>query len=154
LIELFNHVIVNESNRKLLFIPIILQINPIFNVKKNQLFSIKNLKMKRVIISSSIVLLFFSIITTQFLYGQPLTDRYKKYGEIIISELSNSPFPHQKRMSGHTYSNKSYSFEEHYNDSTVLIFIPNGYQGKRENDFVIHFHGWYNNVDSVLSHLN
>ncbi|EFK96785.1 conserved hypothetical protein, partial [sediment metagenome] len=39
----------------------------------------------------------------------------------------------------------------HYSDSTVVIFIPKGYKPKTENDFVIHFHGWYNNVDSVLN---
>lgn len=107
--------------------------------------------MKRVIISTSILLLFFSISTTQFLSGQPLTERYNQYGEVIISELSNAPFPHQKRMDGHTYDNKSYSLKEHYNDSTVLIFIPKGHKPREKNDFVIHFHGWYNNVDSVLS---
>ncbi len=107
--------------------------------------------MKRFTISTSILLLFFSISTTQFLYGQSLTERYKQYGEVIISSLSSAPFPHQKRMSGHTYNNKSYSFEEHYNDSTVLIFIPKGYKSEASNNFVIHFHGWYNNVDSVLS---
>jgi hypothetical protein len=80
-----------------------------------------------------------------------MTGRYKQYGEIIISELSNAPFPHSKRRSGHNYDNKSYSFEEHYNDNTVIIFIPKGYKPKKKNDFVIHFHGWNNNVDSVLS---
>ena len=107
--------------------------------------------MKHFAISTLISLIFFSISTTQFLYGQSLTERYKQYGEVIISELSNAPFPHQKRVSGHTYNNKSYSFEEHYNDSTVLIFIPKGYKAETDNDFVIHFHGWYNNADSVLN---
>jgi len=96
-------------------------------------------------------MIFFSISTNQFLHGQPLTERYKQYGKLIISELSSAPFPHQKRKDGHTYDNKSYSFEEHYNDSTVLIFISKGFKPKEKNDFVIHFHGWNNNVDSVLS---
>jgi len=107
--------------------------------------------MKRNVISASTLLLFFSFFSTYFIYGQSLIYMYKNYGEVIISELSNAPFPHRKRMNGHTYSNKSYSFEEHYNDSTVLIFIPKGYKPGENNDFVIHFHGWYNNVDSVLS---
>lgn len=107
--------------------------------------------MKRIIIFSSVLLLFFSISTNQFLYGQSLMDSYKQYGEVLISELSSAPFPHQKRMDGHIYDGKSYSFEDHYNDSTVLIFIPKGYKPQAKNDFVIHFHGWYNNIDSVLS---
>ena len=86
--------------------------------------------MKHFAISTLISLIFFSTSTTQFLYGQSLTERYKQYGEVIISELSNAPFPHQKRLNGHTYNNKSYSFEEHYNDSTVLIFIPKGYKAE------------------------
>lgn len=107
--------------------------------------------MKRIIIFTSVLIIFFSISTNQLLYGQPLPERYKQYGELIISDLSNAPFPHQKRMDGHTYDNKIYSFADHYNDSTVLIFVPKGYKSKDENDFVIHFHGWNNNVDSVLS---
>ena len=106
--------------------------------------------MKQIIIFSSVLLPFFLISKTQFLYGQSLMDSYKQYGEVLISELSSAPFPHQKRMNGHTYGNKSYSFQEHYNDSTVLIFIPKGYKPQAKNDFVIHFHGWNNNVDSVL----
>ena len=107
--------------------------------------------MKQIIIFSSVLLPFFLISKTQFLYGQSLMDSYKQYGEVLISELSSAPFPHQKRMNGHTYDNKNYSFEEHYNDSTVLIFIRKEYKPQGKNDFVIHFHGWNNNVDSVLS---
>ena len=107
--------------------------------------------MKRIIIFSSVLLLFFSISTNQFLYGQSLMDSYKQYGEVLISELSSAPFPHQKRMDGHIYDGKSYSFEDHYNDSTVLIFISKGYRPEQKTNFVIHFHGWNNNVDSVLS---
>jgi hypothetical protein len=107
--------------------------------------------MKHVRVSFSILVLFFSACTSQFLYGQSVSDRYMNFGEVIISELMTAPFPHSKRMSGHNYDNKSYSFDEHYNDSTVLIYIPKGYKPKENNDFVIHFHGWNNNVDSVLS---
>jgi hypothetical protein len=100
-----------------------------------------------------IILLFqlFPFDSDQLLYSQSLANRYKQFGELIITELSNAPFPHPKRITGYTYDNKSYSFEGHYNDSTVLIFIPAGFKPKKVNDFVIHFHGWNNNVDSVLS---
>ena len=97
-----------------------------------------------------IILLAFSCSSIS-LQSQPINIRYNSYGEIIISELSTAPFPHQKRINGYTYGDKSYPFEQHYNDSTVLIFTPKDFQPKAENDFVIHFHGWYNNVDSVLS---
>jgi hypothetical protein len=107
--------------------------------------------MKYVRISFLILVLFFSACASQFLCGQSVSDRYKNFGEVINSELMTAPFPHSKRMSGHNYDSKSYSFKEHYHDSMVLIFIPKGYKPKEKNDFVIHFHGWNNNVDSVLS---
>lgn len=106
--------------------------------------------MKQILKHFLLLIVCFSITSVQFLNGQHLADRYKEYGDLLITELQNAPFPHQKRMSGHNYDNKNYSFEEHYNDSTVLIFVPKAYEQKNENDFVIHFHGWYNNVDSVL----
>lgn len=107
--------------------------------------------MKLVRISFSIFFLLLSFFTSPILFGQSMLDRYKNYGEVIISELAAAPFPHQKRKNGHTYSENFYSYEDHYSDSTVVIFIPKDYKPKFENDFVIHFHGWYNNVDSVLS---
>lgn len=99
----------------------------------------------------SLFLLFQTVFSLQVLSGQTISDKYSKFGELIVSHLSTSPFPHRERNSGHVYNNDSYSFEEHYNDSTVLIFIPKGFEPKDETDFVIHFHGWNNNVDSVLS---
>ena len=97
------------------------------------------------------ILLAVFLISLSFVNGQSISERYNRFGEVIVTHLSNSPFPHYKRANGHTYNNKAYSFEEHYNDSTVLIFIPKGFQPKDKNDFMIHFHGWDNNVDSVLS---
>lgn len=95
-------------------------------------------------------LTFFSQISA-LLSGQTISYRYEQYGQLLTAELQNASFPHYKRLIGHTYNSKSYPFEEHYNDSTVLIFIPKGFEQKAVNDFVIHFHGWYNNVDSVLA---
>lgn len=83
--------------------------------------------------------------------AQNLERSYLDYGQLIVSHLANAPFPSSKRINGHTYNNKIFSFEEHYNDSTVLIFIPKGFKPNNQNDFVVHFHGWYNNVDSVLN---
>ena len=88
---------------------------------------------------------------SKLLSGQTISDKYSKFGEINCFSFIYFTFPTQERNGGHVYNNKSYSFEEHYNDSTVLIFIPKGFEPKDETDFVIHFHGWNNNVDSVLS---
>ncbi|NWF90560.1 MAG: hypothetical protein HXY50_13995 [Ignavibacteriaceae bacterium] len=106
----------------------------------------------RYFILAIILILLASV--NQNIYSQLLQDRYDRFGKLVISKLSNAPFPHPKRINGHTYDNKTYSYEDHYSDSTVLIFIPKEFKPKQENGFVIHFHGWYNNVDSVLSQFN
>ncbi|MCX6152186.1 MAG: hypothetical protein NTX22_16795 [Ignavibacteriales bacterium] len=79
---------------------------------------------------------------------------YPKYGEVIKLHLSSAPFPHPNRAEGHTYDNKLYPADKHYSDSTVLIFIPKGFQPKGPTDFIIYFHGWYNNIDSACKQFN
>jgi hypothetical protein len=79
---------------------------------------------------------------------------YEKYGKIIKFELHSSMFPHSERMDGHKYDGQNYSFLEHYNDSTVLIFIPSDFKPSKKIDFVVHFHGWRNTVDSVVAQYN
>lgn len=106
--------------------------------------------MKSILVFKLLHFAIFISLTSQPLISQSLLDKYKKFGELLITELHSAPFPHVKRMAGHKYDNNNYSFEDHYNDSTVLIFIPKEFKPKQENDFVVHFHGWYNNVDSIL----
>jgi len=71
-------------------------------------------------------------------------------GQLITNHFISAPFPHPKRAEGHTYKNDFFSAAEHYNDSTVAIFIPNGFRETGTIDFVVHFHGWRNHVDEVL----
>ena len=99
---------------------------------------------------SALLFIIANLCIIPIIPAQSLQDRYNEYGTLINSELSNAPFPHQMRLNGHTYDNKFYSPENHYSDSTVIIFIPKGFKSQEKNDFVIHFHGWYNNIDSVL----
>jgi hypothetical protein len=82
--------------------------------------------------------------------GQNIQTRYAEYGEAIVTQLSSTPFPHAARDSGHTYYGRFFPAEEHYKDSSVMIFIPKGFKKSNSTDFVIHFHGWYNNIDSTL----
>ena len=82
--------------------------------------------------------------------GQSLVERYARQGELIVTHLDSTPFPHPKRAEGHTYQGKLYSGKEHYSDNTVAIFIPKGFRETGKIDFVVHFHGWYNNVEGVL----
>ena len=77
-----------------------------------------------------------------------------KYGVICKFELKNAPFPHKGRNEGYNYKNQHYEAENHYKDSTVLVFIPNYFNLKDSLDYIFYFHGWYNNIDSSLSQFN
>jgi hypothetical protein len=96
----------------------------------------------------------FSIISislTQLSPSQSITDRYKSFGEMYITQFSSAPFPHPKRLNGHIYNNQSFSAEEHYSDSSVAIFIPKGFKPTEPINFVVYFHGWNNNIDSACA---
>jgi len=71
-------------------------------------------------------------------------------GQLTIIQSSFSPFPHAERKNGHIYRDSLYSFEKHYNDSSVAIFIPNNYIQSISIDIVIYFHGWGNNIQKSI----
>ncbi|MGH7598121.1 MAG: hypothetical protein ACREOI_17350 [bacterium] len=73
--------------------------------------------------------------------------------------LRHSPFPHPSRDNGYTYqenaadstTKKFFPRHPHYDDSTAIVVIPRGYHlVGNGNDLIIHFHGWWNEVDSVM----
>lgn len=80
-------------------------------------------------------------------------------GEWARLYLHNAPFPHASRDSGYTYvgsssdasTRKFFPRHPHYDDSTAIVIIPKGYHVVNGgNDLIIHFHGWWNDVDSVM----
>jgi len=72
-------------------------------------------------------------------------------GRTILRSFPQAPFPYPSRANGHTYDNKTFTFAQHYNDSTVAIFVPAGFQAQPSGtDFIVHFHGWNNHVANVL----
>jgi hypothetical protein len=79
-----------------------------------------------------------------------LIEKYSEYGTLIYLKCENSVFPDDVRNFGYTYNGKKFPAAQHYSDSTVAVFIPKYYNAGRDVDILIHFHGWYNNVDSVL----
>ncbi|MDD5766642.1 MAG: hypothetical protein PHW79_10410 [Candidatus Marinimicrobia bacterium] len=91
------------------------------------------------------------IVLSSVLFAGDLSTRYSNYGEVIVTQIASAPFPHPARMNGYEYDGKIYSAEPHYSDSSVAIFIPKNYRQTDQVDIVVHFHGWYNNIDSVLS---
>ncbi len=73
-------------------------------------------------------------------------------GQTLLRGFAHAPYPHASRAQGYTYQGKLFDAITHYNDSTVGIFIPSGYQPGETVDYVVHFHGWSNHVASVLDH--
>lgn len=79
-----------------------------------------------------------------------LEQTYAPYGRLILTQFVTAPFPHSARAKGHKYKDKFYPAKEHYADSTVAIFIPNGFRETGQIDFIVHFHGWNNTVAGTL----
>jgi len=98
-----------------------------------------------------ILTLILTTISEQFLFPQSFTERYNHLGEMFVPQFSSAPFPDSKRMNGHIYDGKTYSAQEHYNDSSVAIFIPKGFKSTEKINFVVYFHGWNNNIDSACA---
>jgi hypothetical protein len=72
-------------------------------------------------------------------------------GQTILHQFTTAPFPHASRKNGHDYENKHYDLATHYRDSSVGIFIPPGFRDRGgELDFIVHFHGWNNDVQHVF----
>jgi hypothetical protein len=71
-------------------------------------------------------------------------------GELILRPFDSAPYPHQSRENGFKSKTTTYPAESHYMDSTVGIFIPEGYVPGDTVDYVVHFHGHNNHVSKVL----
>jgi len=79
----------------------------------------------------------------------PLTTQTNS-GRTIITQFVSAPFPHSSRAEGHKYKEEFFPADKHYSDSTVAMFIPDGFTDSGRVDFVIHFHGWRNTVATTL----
>ena len=95
-----------------------------------------------------LVILVLSISFT--LFAQNVHPQYPEYGEILVTQFSSAPFPHPRRAMGHTYGNQQFPAEKHYSDSSVAIFIPKGFRQTDAVDIIVHIHGWWNNIDTVM----
>jgi hypothetical protein len=83
--------------------------------------------------------------------GEDLSRRYAEQGELILAQFNRAPFPHPARAGGFVYKDKTFSAEDHYSDSTVAVFVPKAFRETGRIDFLVHFHGWNNHVEQVLS---
>jgi len=96
------------------------------------------------------IFIFFLVLPIILINSQTFDKKYDDYGTIKILKLKNALFPHPLRAAGHSYRDLNYPADIHYSDNSAAIFIPRGFQKSNKIDFVIHFHGWYNNIDSVM----
>jgi len=99
----------------------------------------------------TIALIFLCTLFSNIIKGQ--NDNFGEkpiIGKYLFFKLCSAPFPHPEREAGIIYGNKIYSAEECYQDSTVLVFIPEDFNSKDSINFVLYFHGWRNNIDNAV----
>jgi hypothetical protein len=75
-----------------------------------------------------------------------------QYGQTMLRPFPHAPYPHSSRMKGYTNDGQVFPYKDHYDDSTVGIFIPKDYKPGDVVNYVVHFHGWHNYVANVLTH--
>ncbi len=89
-------------------------------------------------IISTFLVLFFAWVSA---IAQP--------GKIIRFSSTNAMFPDTARAGGHDYNGKHYDAISSYGDSSILIFVPDGFSPEKKINFVYWFHGWGNSIDSA-----
>ncbi|MCB0584008.1 MAG: hypothetical protein KDD06_01580, partial [Phaeodactylibacter sp.] len=99
---------------------------------------------------------FFLLISLCFLFQQPGLGQYFRVdslpeGKLLRTALPTAPFPAPQRSVGHDYDGKHFDAVTHYRDSSVAIFIPGYLTAADSFDYIVHFHGWWNEIDSVLN---
>ena len=72
-------------------------------------------------------------------------------GHFIYTSSTFAPFPDTARTKGHDYDGKHFDFKDHYNDSSVMIYVPQKFNLNKTLELFVWFHGWNNNIDSANS---
>lgn len=67
----------------------------------------------------------------------------------LVLHSKYAPFPDSARMNGHDYNGQHFTYEGHYDDSAVQIYIPRNFVATKPIELFVWFHGWYNNIDSA-----
>jgi hypothetical protein len=106
--------------------------------------------------------LFKSILVLSLCYFFVLETAAQKESIIFDANVSNgpseinftyhskyAPFPDSARKNGHDYNGQHFTFEDHYDDSSVQIMVPKNFSVKKPIELFVWFHGWFNNIDSA-----
>lgn len=67
-------------------------------------------------------------------------------GQTLIVPMANAPYPHESRKDGFKGRDRTFPREPHYVDSSVGIFVPEGYRPGETVDLLFYFHGHMNNI--------
>jgi hypothetical protein len=78
-----------------------------------------------------------------------LEKSHTPYGTEYIVRLPSAPFPHADRAEGHRNEEGYFPFNPHYNNSSVAIFVPEGFSRSGPTDLVFFFHGWYSTAEKA-----
>jgi len=68
------------------------------------------------------------------------------YGRVVSLELVAAPFPHRARQAGYSFGGNFFPAVGHYDDPSVTVFIPAGFEPRGRVDLVFFFHGWYSSA--------
>ena len=90
------------------------------------------------------------VLAASRLRAGDLQENYAPLGRLIITNFASAPFPHPLRALGHQYHDQLFSAAGHYEDSHVALFVPKDFRPGNWFDFVVHFHGWGNNISNAL----
>jgi len=73
-------------------------------------------------------------------------------GKWAIYRSPAAPFPHPARRDGYTGGDGTvYPYFPHYADSSIVVFVPDGFHGVSGGaNVIVHFHGHMNDVLGVL----
>lgn len=73
-------------------------------------------------------------------------------GHVYVAKLDSAPYPDDSRTTGYvTRRGVVYPKAGHYDDNSVLLFVPTGFRPTASTDYIIHFHGHVNAAINVLS---
>lgn len=88
-------------------------------------------------------LLFFLLLMTDCKSQQSLSANTYR----ITSSFTS--FPDTARKNGYRYNNELFDAATHYNDSSVLVIVPDNFNPGKKVNIVCWFHGWNNTIDSA-----
>ena len=72
-----------------------------------------------------------------------------EFGRIVRLDLDAAPFPDAARQTGYSYDGEYYPRDGHYDDSSVVVFIPKRFEPSGKVDLVFFFHGWFSSVSEA-----